>query len=158
MSNGATVTASPGMYILLGGGLQISGGSTLNGTGVTFFNMDGGTYGGYKPLAISGTSSTSLIAPTSGPYTGLLFWQDPNLPSGFYNQQNAISGTSSTVFQGVLYFPNSPLVYSGQSTNNAAYTIMVADTLTFSGGAALNSNFSSLSGGNPIKTGAIVAE
>jgi len=154
-----TVTASQGTYILYGGGLSVSGGGNLVGAGVTFFNMDSGSnYGGYKPIVVSGGSTTQLSAPTSGAYQGLLFWQDPNLPSNNYNKQNTVSGASSTQFQGILYFPNSPLVYSGGSSQSAAYTIIVANTITFSGPSTLNSNYSSLSGGSPVKSTATVTE
>ena len=69
-----------------------------------------------------------------------------------YNKQNTVSGTSSSQFEGILYFPNSPLVYSGGSSNSAAYTVVVADTVTFSGASTFNANYSSLASGSPIKT------
>ena len=52
---------------------------------------------------------------------------------------------------------NSPS-YSGGSSNSSAYTVIVADKITFSGPSVLNDDYSSLSGGNPIKITAIVAE
>jgi Flp pilus assembly protein TadG len=165
---GATYTVSPGMYVLYGGGLTVSGNGTnvitsatggSNTGGATFFNMDsGGQYGGYKPIVVSGGGSTVMNAPTSGSYEGLLFWQDPTLPSTDWNKQNTVSGGSSTQFNGILYFPDSPLYYSGGSTQNGGYTIIVADTINFSGPSSLNANYSALSGGNPIKSNAIVAE
>jgi hypothetical protein len=158
-SSGTTVTATAGTYILLGGGLTVSGGANLSGTGVTFINLDTNLYGGYKPIVVSGGSSTQLSAPTSGTYEGLLFYQDPNLGSTNYNKQNTVSGGSGSQFQGALYFPNSPLVYSGGSTQSgAAYTIIVADTITFSGPSKMGADYSSLSDGDPIKGTAIVAE
>jgi hypothetical protein len=166
--NSGTVSFNPGLYVLYGGGLTVSGSGVNivsnstggNGTGgVTFFNMDSGSlYGGYKALAVQGGSSSTLTAPTSGSYQGLLFWQDPTIPTTDYNKQNTVSGGSSTQFTGILYFPNSPLVYSGGSSGSSAYTIIVADTVTFSGPSKLNANFAALPGGNPIKTTAIVSE
>ena len=157
-SNGTTVNAAPGTYILYGGGLTVSGGANLSGTGVTFVNLDSTLYGGYKPIVVSGGSSTQLSAPTSGDYEGLLFWQDPLLLPTNYNKQNTVSGASSTQFEGILYFANSPLVYSGGSSQSAGYTIIVANTITFSGPSTMNANYASLSSGSPIKTTAIVAE
>lgn len=157
--SGTTVTASPGTYILNGGGLTVSGGGNLTGSGVTFINLDsGGSYGGYKPIVVSGGSATQLSAPISGTYEGLLFYQDPSLSSTNYNKQNTVSGGSSTKFEGTLYFPNSPLYYSGGSSNSSAYTIIVADIINFSGPSTLNADYSSLSSGSPIKTTAILAE
>jgi hypothetical protein len=42
--------------------------------------------------------------------------------------------------------------------SSSAYTIIVADTVNFSGGATLNNNYSSLPGGSPVKGGAILSE
>lgn len=109
VQGGATLYLNPGLYILNGGGLTVGGGSSIIGTGVTFYNTGSTTYA-YKPIAITGTSTTSLTAPTTGTYEGILFFQDRNISS---SQQNTISGTSSTVYQGALYFPTTPLVYSG---------------------------------------------
>jgi len=156
-ASGTTVTASAGTYILLGGGLTVSGGANLSGSDVTFYNTYNATYS-YKPSVVSGGSATQLSAPTSGAYEGLLFWQDPNLPSTYWNQQNTVSGGSATKFEGALYFPNSPVYYSGGSTQSAAYTIIVADKVNFSGPSVMNSDYSSLSNGSPIKTTAIIAE
>ena len=44
LGNGAHVTFTPGVYILKGGGLNINGGVTATGTGVTFYNTAGGGY------------------------------------------------------------------------------------------------------------------
>jgi Putative Flp pilus-assembly TadE/G-like len=157
IGGGTTVTASAGLYILYGGGLTVSGGSNLAGTGVTFYNTNNG--GSYKPFTISGTSSaTQLSAPSSGAYEGLLFFQDPNLPSNLWSQKDTISGTSATKFEGTVYLKHTNLVYSGGSNLNTPYTIIVADTITFSGPSVLNADYSSLSLGSPIKTNASVAE
>jgi hypothetical protein len=157
VSGTTTVRLNPGTYILYGGGLNISGGSNLIGDGVTFYNT--GTASGntaYKPIVFSGGSATSLKAPTSGSLTGILFFQDRSLTANL-TQQNTISGGGSAVFQGALYFPTTPLVYSGGSGVSTAYTILVADILTISGGTAttVNDNYASLSGGSPIKSDAL---
>ena len=56
-----------------------------------------------------------------------------------------------------MYFPTTPLVYSGGSSINTSYTLMIADTLTVSGNSptAVNANYASLSGGSPIKSDAL---
>jgi type II secretory pathway pseudopilin PulG len=152
-----TLTLNAGTYILNGGGLVVSGGASLIGNGVTFYNT--GTASGsnaYKPIVFSGGSSTSLKAPSSGSLTGILFFQDRTLTANL-NQQNTISGSSGAVIQGAMYFPTTPLVYSGGSSINTSYTLMVADTLTVSGSSptTVNANYASLSGGSPIKSDAL---
>ena len=155
VSGGYSVTFSAGTYILLGGGLDISGGSNGTGSGITFYNTGNSTYS-YKPIVISGTSTTTMSAPTSGSLTGILFFQDRSISS---SSQNTVSGGSSTKFEGALYFSTTPLVYSGgSSATHANYTIIVANTINFSGGSYLNNDYSSLSGGSPIHSGAVLGE
>ena len=155
VSGGKTLNLNPGTYILYGGGLTVSGGSNLIGNGVTFYNTGtaSGTYQ-YKPIVFSGGSSTSLKAPTTTALAGILFFEDRSITS---SSQNTISGGSGAVIQGTMYFPNSPLVYSGGSSTNIAYSIMVADTITISGTSptTVNANYASLSGGSPIKSDAL---
>ena len=155
VSGGNSATFNSGTYILLGGGLTVSGGSSITGTGVTFYNTGNGTYS-YKPIVVSGGSATNLSAPTSGSLSGVLFFQDRSISN---NSQNTISGGSGAVFTGVMYFPSTPLVYSGGSTTpGGPYTEIIAKTLTISGASAFGADYSSLSSGNPIRNGAIVAE
>jgi hypothetical protein len=151
--NGTTATFSTGLYILNGGGLTVSGGANAIGNNVTFYNTGNSTYQ-YKPIVVSGGSGTSLIAQTTGTYAGILFFQDPTISS---SSQNTISGGSTTVIQGSLYFPTTPLVYSGGSAGTAAYTIVVANTITISGNSSFGDNYSSLPGGvSPIRNAALV--
>ena len=69
---------------------------------------------------------------------------------------SSFSGGASAILNGTLYFPTTGLSYSGGSSS--AYTIIVADTVNFSGGATLNNNYSSLPGGSPVKGGATLSE
>jgi hypothetical protein len=177
VQGGHSLTLTAGLYILLGGGLTVSS-STISGRGVSFFNtywMSGdptadqnvNNSNQYKPIDISGGSSASLSAPTSqltgvtgGPWEGILFFQDRNVctgtnfcdPSGSTSgNQNTLSGGSGTGFQGVLYFPETPVVYSGGSSSTG-YTSLIADAVTISGPSSFGSNYSTLTDGSPVKT------
>ena len=146
VSGGNTLTLGAGTYVLIGGGLTVSA-STLKGTGVTFYN----TYNAsnpYKAIALSGSSSTTLSAPTSGQFNGVLFFQDRTaaLPAKSSNSQETISGASGASFQGALYFPNSPMTFSGGSSTNPDNMTLIAYTITFSGSADLTAGSSSGSG------------
>jgi hypothetical protein len=143
----ANVTFMPGVYVLNGGGLSVSGGGSISGSGVTFYNT-GGPGNAYKPLAISGGTRGMLSAPTNGPMEAMLFFQDRSISS---SQTNSVSGGSTLSFEGALYFPTTPLNFSGNSSGSAAYTIIVARTLTFSGATSLRAGFANLQNGNPIK-------
>jgi len=127
--NNATVAFGPGLYVLNGGGLTISGGSSsANGQAVTFYNTSSGY--AYKPITMSGGGSVSFSAPTSGPMNGVLFFQDRSINS---SSQNTLSGGSSVQLNGTLYFPTTKLVYSGGSGSAGGPTVIVADSVEFSG-------------------------
>ena len=89
-----------------------------------------------------------LAAPTSGPMEGILFFQDRSITS---SQTNTVSGGSTLSFEGALYFPTTPLNFSGNSSGSAAYTIIIAKTIDFSGLSNLRAGFGNLQNGNPIK-------
>ena len=134
-----TATFSPGPYILMGGGLKVSGSATLNGTGVTFFLTQGLTYT-YGPLSISGTTVLNLKAPESGPFYGILFHQDPSIAA---NQAGStLTGSVSLTGEGVFYFPTTNLAWSGSASGNQSrYLILIADTVTLNGSLVLNANY-----------------
>lgn len=145
ISGGSSLHLNPGTYVLNGGGLSISGNSTLTGTGVTFYNTAGPGYS-YGQISLSGGATVQLRAPVSGPLTGILFFQDRSIQSG---AASSITGGANSYFDGALYFPTTSLTYAGGTSTD--YTIIVARRLTFSGGTVLNSDYSSLVGGSPVK-------
>ncbi len=151
---GATVTLMPGLYILNGGGLSVSGGASLSGTGVTFYNTEGGGYT-YRPISYSGGANTVLTAPTTGSYAGVLFFQDRNVSS---TANNSITGGVDAKFEGILYFPTTPLIFAGGAQGNAAYTVIIADTVKVSGDTKLTNDYSALPSGTVLRSAAVLGE
>jgi hypothetical protein len=153
VQGGATVTFNSGTYILLGGGLNVNGGSTIIGSGVTFYN----TYNSnnnYKPVSVSGGSTVTLSAPTTGALSGILFFQDRTAnPSG----QETFSGSSNVSLTGTLYFPDAKtqLVFSGGTTVTGSATI-VAYNVTFSGASTFGTAASGGSSGPSKPTAALI--
>ena len=154
-----TLTLNPGTYIINGGGLQFTGLAILkNATtggdghgGVTFYITGDSTYH-YEGLNLTGAAINSLNAPTSGPYEGILFFQDRSISNGTATANpNTIIGVTLAKYEGVLYFPTTKLIYAG--ANLAAYTIIVADQIQFplANVTYIYSDYSSLSHGNPAK-------
>ena len=150
ITSGAVVTFQPGVYILDGGGLSVGGQSTIQGTGVTFYNTAGGKYS-YAPVSMAGGTLGFLSAPTSGPMEGMLFFQDRTITPKSGQSSNVISGSSNLNFQGTFYFPTTDLTFAGGGQVATDYTILVARTIAVSGNTTLSANFSSLPDGNPIK-------
>ena len=136
---GGTVTFLPGLYIL-DSGLDVSGNAVLNGDGVTFFNTNTGGTGTWSDINITGTVRLNLSAPTTGPYAGVLFWNDRDAPN--QNPGSKIGGTSDSVMVGALYFPSTNLEYSGTSSV-ASWTQIVANTISITGNAVVQSDFKS---------------
>jgi 4-amino-4-deoxy-L-arabinose transferase-like glycosyltransferase len=170
----ANVTFNPGVYVLTGtgllgipltGGMTVTAGATITGTGVTFYNAgpSNGVTGGIT-FAADTTSNINLTAPTSGTYAGILFYQNPA------NTAPAIFGVNivaNNTLQGALYFPSSLVTYA-VSGGKSKFNILVAKDILF-GVASLGStayeqsvfgnDYSSLPGGSPIPpTGAVLAQ
>ena len=150
ITSGASVTFQPGVYILNGGGLSVNGNSTIQGTGVTFYNTARGKYA-YAAVNLTGGTLGFLYAPTSGPTEGILFFQDRTITPKSSQSTNVIAGSSNLNFNGTFYFPTTNLTFSGGGQVAANYTIMVAKTVVVGGNTTLSANFSSLQDGNPIK-------
>ncbi len=148
----AVLHFNAGTYVLAGGGMVISANTTMTGTGLTFYNTTG--TGGYGGITLNGNTTANLSAPTSGPLTGILFFQDRSVPSS--GAGSTITGNSSSTFDGALYFATTTVSFGGNSSING-YSIVVADKLTVSGNSSIGSNYSSLTGGSPIK-GTVLAE
>ncbi len=146
ISNRANVTFGPGTYAITGTGINFKGVGTVSGAGVTFY-ISGG------PVLINSVPGSAeqltLRAPTNGALTGILFYQ--NAGNGL---TATIDGQAASTLQGALYFPGAALNLS--NINAAAYTITVAKTLAFSGNVTLGSDYSSLTGGSPIKSAVLV--
>jgi hypothetical protein len=149
---GATVNFMPGVYILNGRGLSVTGTSTLTAIesggelGVMFYNTNtAGDPGGWGDIYIGASVTANLIAPTSGPYEGILFWNDARAPDK--RPGHVIAGTSDSIFEGALYFPSTHLQFTGTSTAGN-WTMLVADTITIQGNAEIEADYS-LSAASP---------
>lgn len=121
----------PGTYVIAGGTLKATGGSTLTGSGVTFYLTSGA--GGHADLRLNATAM-DLSAPTSGPLKGVLFFQDRDAPESIVND---IAGNADLRLRGVLYFPTTELRFAGGSSLNGASTAVVARKLRFVGNSSL---------------------
>jgi Putative Flp pilus-assembly TadE/G-like len=126
----STVTMNPGIYYVdSSGGMTFNGAGTVIGDGVTVYFTNGATInatGGGNKLDIQ------LSPPTSGPYAGVLFYQDPNDTAA-----PSLGGDNNSFFKGILYFPKSQLTFFG---NNVSYAtgIVVADAIALSGNPTVN--------------------
>ena len=142
------VTMNAGTYVLFGGSsgnsFAVAAGSTISGSDVTIYNT-GSSAAGFPFASInipSALANVSLSAPSAGPYSGLLFFQDRTNA-----QPVMLQGGGNFNLTGVIYAPGAAINYSGGS-GSAAYTAIIGSTVTFTGGATLGSSVpTSLTGG-----------
>src|SRR5208282_5881464 len=96
-------------------------------------------------MSISSSVVATLSAPTSGSYYGILVYQDRQIGTG--KAANTVTGASTSSLQGALYFPTTALTLNGASAGGNCL-ILVADTITLTGAAAIGNG---CSGGSPLQ-------
>lgn len=142
-----TVSLAPGIYILRNGGFSAGGDATVTGTGVGLYMT--GTSNGVQlsqqttNFTVSGNAVVTLSAPTSGTMAGVAIYQDHSAPTGTIDNQ--ITGNGTVNVTGVMYFGNQNVTITGNGTQDqqAPFTSIIANTLTYSGSGtfAFNSNY-----------------
>jgi hypothetical protein len=157
---GSNITFNPGTYVLTqtssGGllGLGANGGlnitvsalSTITGQGVTFYSE-----GGPSTITVPETldlSNFNLSAPTSGDYSGILFYQPSSNTSA---DTFLVSLAQGGVFNGAIYSPDATLNY-GVTALSSSYNILVARDIVFLATVAstFGNDYSGLQTGSPL--------
>lgn len=133
------VIMHPGIYTFDGGEVDIAGGGTLTGNGVSWVLTGSGS--DYATVSISGNRVITLSAPDEGEDNeGMLMWQDPNAPEG---DENRIVGTADIILDGVLYFPAQELNIGGNSSSvSDVCTKVIARTVILHGNPFLGNDCS----------------
>ncbi len=91
INGGGDVTFGPGLYFLQGQGLIITGNGVVTGDGVTFYIDEG-------QVTLTGTSDTQLTATDTGPYAGIVIFQNRSLTTTVNMSGDAISDGWGTVY------------------------------------------------------------
>ncbi|HEY4380318.1 MAG TPA: pilus assembly protein TadG-related protein [Acidobacteriaceae bacterium] len=142
VSGSGSVTLSPGLYII-NGGFSMTGSGTISGTGVTFFlAAPNGS------ASLSGSGSMNLSAPTTGTYSGILFFEDPDDSNAM-----TITGSTGSNLQGVFYAPSAALTMSGTSGANI-YADLVVSSLSMTGTSNFQ-NYATVNPDAPLKSAAL---
>lgn len=132
------ITLSPGVYVI-DNSLKINGNTTITGSGVTLYLAGGAS------VWINGNATLNLSAPTSGTYSGLLFFGDRSASGGSVT----FDGNANSTMTGALYFPTENVAYKGNYGGANGCTQIVAYTVSWTGSASLNANCSNY-GMSPI--------
>ncbi len=130
----ATLTLNAGTYIMNGGGFVVgNSGKVIATSGVFIYNTvtTGQTAG---PVSIQGSGVVNLIAPSSGTYQGIAFFQDRTLSNA---ATIANSGTGNIT--GTYYFKDAAFNFTG-NTASAVTAAFVASTVVVSGSSSLTND------------------
>ena len=123
-----TVNLDPGLYLIEGGEFRINANANISGSGVVFYMADD------VEMRFNGTAVSSLTAPTSGTYPGVLFFGSRSANSVTHQ----INGNSTTAFNGAIYTSASHIELNGNNaTGFTSCTQIVTDTIDFSGSGAM---------------------
>ena len=134
------VTLDPGTYVIDAGSLGMSNtGAELHCTGCTFILTS--STAATDPSSIGGVDmqggQLDLTSPTSGPYKGIIYYQDRRATA---NNSIKINGNNASKLEGALYFPRADLTFNGTSGQNTNCMQIVTKRITFTGNSAVNNS------------------
>jgi hypothetical protein len=135
MSGNVTLTtAATGAVLIVENGQLDTNGYTLqttSGSGLTVvFSGSAGSY----THAPTGGGTLDIAAPTSGAWSGVALYQDPNLVTGV--NISAAGNSPTWKITGLVYLPHSSVTLSGavnKSSNGKSCFVMVMDDITING-------------------------
>ncbi|MDE2303609.1 MAG: hypothetical protein KGK11_13730, partial [Sphingomonadales bacterium] len=145
-----TVTFDPGVYYINGGSFNAGAQANISGSGVTFIltsNNAGSNGSSVATINMNGGAQVNLTAPSSGTYSGILFYQDRRASAGV---TNSVSGNSSSLLQGAIYTPKQNLQFTGNTGMNSNCLQLVAVDVTFTGNSTISNVCPSNSGTKAI--------
>lgn len=123
---GGTMNFDPGLYVLDGAALTIHG--TATGTGVTFYLTEDTAQN--DTITINSGANVSFSAPPDGDMPGVLFYQDRTSTAGL---NHTFNGQANMALDGILYFSNADLIFAGGAVADPTSTVIIVDTITFTG-------------------------
>jgi len=123
------VVMNPGIYYMQGGGFSVTGQGNITGNGVMIYNNPSSNS---DNVNIAGSGVMNFSPPTSGPYKGVLLFQNRNSTA-----EMDVSGGSGSAMSGVFYAAAAPLKITGSGGASVGSQYISYD-LTLQG----NGNFS----------------
>jgi hypothetical protein len=121
------VTFGQGLYFLQGEGIIITGNGTVTGEGVTFYIDEGQT-------TLTGTGDTQLTAPDSGPYEGVVIFQNRSLTTTV-----SMSGDAIADGWGAVYAAGAQIHLTGNTSSTLHQ--FISDTFLMSGNSSITVDY-----------------
>jgi hypothetical protein len=125
--NGAQeIRLKPGLYVIKDGTMSINGGSSISGSGVTFYLANA-----QSDLRLNGAGTTRLSAPSAAadPYHGILMFE----PRGLARTSMAFNGGAGHRLEGLIHLPSRNVTFNGASTLGGENVTMVFNALLLNG-------------------------
>ena len=133
-----TLNLAAGTYYIAGGSFDLGAQAVVTGAGVTIvLTSETPTDSrSFADIEINGGATVDLTAPTSGPFAGVLIYQDARAPYA----ESKINGNSGSKLKGALYFPSQMLTFNGNSGLESTCLQLIARRLSFSGSSSLTND------------------
>ncbi|HVZ99467.1 MAG TPA: pilus assembly protein TadG-related protein [Caulobacterales bacterium] len=132
---GASVTLSPGIYVMKNGPLQVSNNASLIGEHVGFYFV-----GDLSTMNLATGSTVNITAPRDGPMAGFLFFANRVLLTGDLNLRHfRISSNNARNLLGTIYLRDGILDVDADRpiADRSAYTVIVARRIQVTAGPDL---------------------
>lgn len=135
LTGDVTINAPAGTVLVIENGQLDTNGHTIrtaNGSAATIV-FSGDNSGTYTHSPTSG-GTMDIQAPSSGPWSGVAMYQDPNLTSGV--DMSAAGNSPTWDITGLVYMPHANVTFSGavnKSSNGASCFAMVVGDITVNG-------------------------
>ncbi|OYW82223.1 MAG: hypothetical protein B7Z26_03755, partial [Asticcacaulis sp. 32-58-5] len=117
-NSGTNVNLAPGLYVIKNGGWNVNGG-TWTGNDVTFYFAD------TSKIQFNSGMNTTLSAPTSSTYKGILFFEAPNLSKSQFIFNNA----NGNNMDGLIWLPSREMTFNAKSLLQSDSMTMVVNRL-----------------------------
>jgi hypothetical protein len=132
--NGLNLTGDyhfePGVYIIDGGQFRIAGLANVTSNGATFYLRNG------AQVSFNGSAHIEMTAPTSGEYSGLVFFGDRN----DFGVNHSFNGTANSAITGSVYLSAGDISFLGDFSGENGCMQLVGNTVAFAGNALISTD------------------
>jgi hypothetical protein len=128
---GSTSLASNTVYIVGGPGISLSGNATLTGTNVMLY-----VTGPSAAISMTGNGAVTLSPMTTGPYAGLVLFQDRSDTNA-----DVMHGNGNLNISGTIYAPDASMTATGNGTTDVFGSQIITNTLTVKGNGTVNVDY-----------------
>lgn len=119
------INLMPGLYVIKDGGWNMNDGVEVTGNGVSFYLT-----GNNAAINMNGKMSWDMTAPRSGPYAGILYFQNPTLPANNF----ILNGQNGQRLEGLIYLPTQNVQFKSRSKSGTTDAVnIVANTFIING-------------------------